>query len=382
MLNMKTKLKSAVPFIIILFLISSCETSGNNSSSVTEPEISYLKDLAAARGITIGSLYNYGYSNPIYVNYLTYNDVLKSEFSMMSLEWEFAMDEIWTSESVYDYTYLDHALQYAYDNNISVRGTHIFWHANIPSWLESGAYDSVTVQSLVQAYITALFNHIQTNFPGVMTEVNVVNEVIRDDWDTDTTYNELRNTFWVQKLGTNYIENAFNWTKTAFPSAKLFINDYGTEFQGAKQIRLTNLLAALQTASVPVDGVGLQAHFSIHDIMEDPFDPALFSTALNIYKTMGFEIAITEMDVRINDDQTGITDAKLLDQAARFKQVVQLSLENSAVKSISLWGFNDDLSYLNGSAAWLPQTRDWGLIFDADFIKKPAYYSITEALLF
>jgi endo-1,4-beta-xylanase len=371
-----------VPFIIILFLISSCETSGNNSSSVTEPEISYLKDLAAARGITIGSLYNYGYSNPIYVNYLTYNDVLKSEFSMMSLEWEFAMDEIWTSESVYDYTYLDHALQYAYDNNISVRGTHIFWHANIPSWLESGAYDSVTVQSLVQAYITALFNHIQTNFPGVMTEVNVVNEVIRDDWDTDTTYNELRNTFWVQKLGTNYIENAFNWTKTAFPSAKLFINDYGTEFQGAKQIRLTNLLAALQTASVPVDGVGLQAHFSIHDIMEDPFDPALFSTALNIYKTMGFEIAITEMDVRINDDQTGITDAKLLDQAARFKQVVQLSLENSAVKSISLWGFNDDLSYLNGSAAWLPQTRDWGLIFDADFIKKPAYYSITEALLF
>lgn len=343
-----------------------------------------LKTLAADKSISIGTLYNYAYSQSSYDDSDCYNTTIVSDFDTISLEWEFAMDEIWQGEYSYDYTYLDKALEFARDNGLKVRGTHLLWYSTIPEWLEEGSYTGTQVAAFLQSYIDALFGHIESNYPGIVVEINVVNEVIRDDNDSDATYGDLRNTFWAQKLGSSYVEDVFNWADSAriaaSSNAKFYINDYDIELESGKQDRFITLLDNLIAASVPVDGVGLQAHFSIHDNIDDAFDKTEFTNVLNEYAGKGMEISLTELDVRINDDETRKTSTKLDEQKALYKQVVEICLTVSAVKGIHLWGFNDDLSYLNGSADWLPQNRDWGLIFDGAYQAKPAYYGIAEAL--
>ncbi len=224
--------------------------------------------------------------------------------------------------------------------------------------------------------------HITTNFPGILSAINMVNEVIRDDADPDTTYGNLRNTFWVRKLGATFITDIANWTKAAMGSESipLYLNEYGVELAGDKLLRFLSLLDDLQSSSVPLDGVGLQAHFSIHDLIDDPFQGTVFQSVLEEYASRGLYIEITELDVRINDDQSGKSDDKLIRQSDLYQEVVAAALNNPLVKGIHLWGFQDDLSYLNGSADWLPQSRDWGLIFDENFQPKPAYYGLARAL--
>jgi len=126
----------------------------------------------------------------------------------------------------------------------------------------------------------------------------------------------------------------------------------------------------------------LQCHFTTdkEELYDVPFDKTKFENAIADYQNLDLEIIITELDVRINDDQKGKSDEKFEEQAVVYRQVFETCLKYSLVKNITMWGFNDDLSYLNGSAEWLPQSRDWGLIFDENFNPKPSYFSVTEEL--
>lgn len=364
--------------ISIILIFSSCDKTEYNPNS----KDTYLKQLAAGKNITIGSLYNYGFSHSGYEDYEIYNKVIAEEFDIYALEWEFAPDELWIGEYEYDFNYLDKALKFAKDNNLKVRGTHLLWYAQTPDWLKNGDYNSSQVKTMLKAYINELFTHVKTEYPDVLTEISVSNEILIDS-ETEGDYGFLRECFWVEKLGEYYIDSAFVWVKQVYPEGKLILNEYGNEFKGDfKTQKFLELAIRLKNSGIPIDAVGLQCHFTIDktEIYDVAFDQTKFENALADYQNLGLEIIITELDVRINDDQKGKTDTKLNEQAEIYRQVFETCLKFSLVKNITLWGFNDDLSYLNGSAEWLPQKRDWGLIFDEDFNPKPAYSSITDEL--
>lgn len=371
----------ALGLFVLLRLLVSCGDACTPVSKST-----YLKDLATDRDVTIGTLYNYGYSHPGYDDSAIYNRTITDEFHTISLEFEFAMDEIWVDPAEYVYTYLDHALEFARTNGLRVKGTHLVWHAQTPDWLvdgfANGTYVATEVSDLTQDYITALFAHITSAYPGIVESVNVVNEVIRDDYDADDTYAEFRNTLWREALGPDFVARLLSWTATASEGSgiRLVVNDYGIELPGPKKDRFDVVLSSLQTLAAPIDAVGLQCHFSIHDIIDDPFDEDDFVGVLDSYADRGFDIELTEIDVRINDDRAGRTDSKLAQQAALFGRVVTAALRNPNVVGIHFWGFNDDLSYLNGHAEWLSQRRDWGLLFDSCYRPKPAYFAVADAL--
>ncbi len=366
---------------MILAGIAGCKKDNGDLPPIPKPAVDTLmKELAVLKNINIGSLFNHSYSSANYKDYLIYNKTISDEFSVMSLEWEFAANEIWTGEYLYDYKYLDKALLFAKEHNMKVRGTHLLWYGQMPGWLENGNYSSDEVKTMLKAYINNLFTHIKTDFPGIMTEVSVANEILRDD-NIQSDYGDLRQNFWVEKMGEHYIDSAFVWTSKAYPYAKLLLNEYGNEYNGdSKTKRFIDLITRLKNNNIPVDAVGLQCHFSIHDSYDVAFDTQKFEAAIAKYASLGYEVYLTELDVRINDDQTGESEAKYLQQAALYKKIFQSALKNNHVKEITFWGFNDDLSYLNGSAEWLPQSRDWGLIFDNNYNRKPAYYTIIEAL--
>lgn len=372
------KIVFKITVVIFMLLLIGCKESDN-------PDIrkdTYLRQLAAQKNISVGTLYNYSYSHPGYKDFEKYNRVIKEEFDIVALEWEFSPDELWKGEYQYDFKYLDKALKFAKDNNLKVRGTHLLWYAQTPDWIKNGNYSPARLKAMLKAYINALFTHVRAAYPGVLTEVSVANEVLSDN-ETPGPHGFLRDCIWVEKLGNFYIDSAFVWVRDIYPEAKLILNEYGNEFGGDfKTQKFLELATRLKNSGIPIDAVGLQCHFTIdkHELIDVPFVQQKFENALGHYQAAGLEILITELDVRINDDKKGKSDTKFRQQAEIYRQVFESCLKFPSVKGITMWGFNDDLSYLNGNASWLPQKRDWGLIFDANFNPKPAYFSIASEL--
>lgn len=363
---------------LILLLSTSCK----KEPAVPEPIEDPLRALGAAHGLAIGSLFNYGYSHAGYADHAAYNSVISTHFDHMALEWEFSMDECWLGPQEYDFTYLDKALDFAEDHAMTVRGTHLFWYAQVPNWLENSSFNPMQIRDMAKAYVDTLFRHIHQQYPGVLTEVSVANEVLTDA-ETPGVSGWLREEFWSEKLGPYYIDSAFVWTRNAYPSGVLMLNDYGNEFAGTtKSVAFEELLSRLISAGIPVDAVGLQCHFTIDTTgqLDEPFDSTAFQLAIETYSTYGVDVYVTELDVRINDDQSGPSASKWERQAALYGQVTAMLRDAPSAKGMTLWGFNDDLSYLNGGAGWLPQNRDWGLIFDADYQTKPAFWTISGEL--
>ena len=73
----------------------------------------------------------------------------------------------------------------------------------------------------------------------------------------------------------------------------LFYNDYNTE-RPEKMECVYKLLKQLKDAKVPVDGVGLQAHWSL----QEPTGKELRAT-IERFASLGLQVQITELDVSV-----------------------------------------------------------------------------------
>ena len=69
-----------------------------------------------------------------------------------------------------------------------------------------------------------------------------------------------------------FFANLFKWARAADANVPLFYNDYGIEEYGeSKTTQMLNLVQELKnTHNAPIDGVGLQSHFSLANINADP----------------------------------------------------------------------------------------------------------------
>lgn len=80
---------------------------------------------------------------------------------------------------------------------------------------------------------------------------NLPLEPFNDDgtYRTDVFYNTL---------GVGYIATAFKTAHAADPNAKLYLNEYNLEYNGAKFNSALTLVKSLLAAGVPIHGVGFQ----------------------------------------------------------------------------------------------------------------------------
>lgn len=368
--------------LAVTILLFSCGGGGGSSSSPQpdQPtaEVSYdtLREATEAKsGIFVGSLYNDGYMQHNDDD-ATYRTSLATHFNMMSLEYSIAMEEIWEDENTINFTRPDVAFDYARANNMAVRVSHLLWYSTIPEWLSAGSYSDAEIENLIQGYITTVMSHYITNYPDVYTEWNVVNEAVSHDSPT-----ELRDTFFVQKLGTDYIAKAFQWAEDVSSDAKLYINDYGcigsTNWNNSRKATLLSIVNDLISRDIHIDGIGFQGHFAI----EEYNDIEAIRSDFADYADLGLELAFTEIDIRINDDLTGQTAAKEQIQSDLFKDIYQLCVDTPECKSVSLWGLADHLSFMNtGYADWLDQDVDWPLLIDENMQTKDVYDEIIEIL--
>lgn len=312
-----------------------------------------LRDLASRCAIWIGPAVAYG---PL-VGEPPYADTLGREFSILTPENDMKWAPIHPQQFVYSFDRADALVSFAGQNGMTVHGHTFVWHNQVPAWLASGSFTR-------DEMIDILRDHIYTvagRYSGSIAAWDVVNEAVNDD-------GSLRNTLWLNRVGPEYLDLAFQFAGDADPNAHLVYNDYGAEVINAKSNGIYDLLSGLLSRGVPIHGVGFQLHITTGGI-----NLPSFVQNMQRFADLGLEIYITELDVRM---QLPVTPERLAAQANVYAGILDACLAQPACRAFQMWGFTD-------AHSWVPSFFPGfgaALIFDEMYQPKPAYDALAQGL--
>ncbi|MGN9837816.1 endo-1,4-beta-xylanase [Nonomuraea sp. H19] len=258
----------------------------------------------------------------------------------------------------------DHLVDFGVEHGMTVRGHTLIWHSQTPDWVFAGA-DKATLLRRLENHVRTLV----TRYKGKIAAWDVVNEVV-DENQPDG----LRRSKWYEIAGLDFIRTAFRVAREADPDAKLFINDYNTEFP-RKREALYALVKRLKDEGVPIDGVGHQLHLNI----EQP--PASYvEDTIERFAPLGVDQQVTELDVSIYTDFVSsydtISPELLAEQGHRYKELFDVFRRQAGkLSSVTVWGESDDVSWLQ---SWPIPRLNAPLLFDHDLQAKPAYWAVAD----
>jgi endo-1,4-beta-xylanase len=313
-----------------------------------------LRDLADARGIWLGPAVAY----PPLINEPVYADTLQREFNFLTPENAMKWAATEPRQGQYTFGQADTILNFALDSGMGVHGHNLVWQSANPGWLTSGAFSRDDM-------INIMADHIYTvagRYSGSIAAWDVVNEALDGN-------GHLASGVWRDRLGTDYLDWAFQFARDADPYALLLYNDWGAEIVNTKSTAIYNMILDMQNRGIPIDGVGFQMHVDTRGL-----NYASFAQNLQRFADLGLALFITEMDVRI---QLPVTKAKLAAQADVYRNVLAICLNQPACYGFQMWGFTDLHSWIPGSYPGYGAA----LIFDEDYNPKPAYYALQSILV-
>ncbi|MFI6927715.1 endo-1,4-beta-xylanase [Nonomuraea spiralis] len=317
-----------------------------------------LRTLAAARGFRIGA----SVSSSALEKDSGYQDKLKYEFNSVTPENAMKWANLEATRGQETWGKADAIVDLATQNNQMVRGHTLVWHKSLPTWVTDGTLSTDELRD-------ALKQHIQKTvkrYAGRVAVWDVVNEALNDD-------GTLRQSIWLQRLGSGYIADAFRWAREADPSAKLYINDFDAEWATPKRDGLYKLVRDLRAQGVPIDGVGFQTHTLIKDPIPAALPLTQLQDTLKLFAGLGVDVAVTELDVRVKLP----SDAdKLAAQAETYRRAAAACVGVSRCVSLTMWGFTDKYSWVDSG---VPGWGDADLL-DRSLQKKPAYAKVQSVL--
>jgi endo-1,4-beta-xylanase len=313
----------------------------------------------------------YDIGNPVEAAFIA------KQFNSITPENAMKMGPIHPEENQYNWRDADSIVAFAQAHSIKVRGHNLCWHEQTPKWL---FYDNqgkvVTKEVLLQRLKDHIFT-VVNRYKGEIYAWDVVNEAIDDD-----SAGFLRKSLWYQICGEDFIVKAFEYAHEADPKAILFYNDYNTE-RPEKRERVYRLLKKLVDAKVPVNAVGLQAHWSIYE----PSQKELI-TAIERFSSLGLKVQITELDMSIypweksaralrqgeSDAYTADLEQKQADQYAMVFKVFRQY--KSVISGVTFWNVSDKHTWLDEYP--VKGRKNYPLLFDQNLAPKKAYQSVVD----
>jgi endo-1,4-beta-xylanase len=348
-------------------------------AQTTAPAAPVLRDVPIGSALRLASLRAGG----------RYRDTFLREFESLTPENEMKMQALQPRRGQYDFAASDELVRFAQRNGKSVRGHTLVWGQALPLWLiDHGALDRIGLRlppivlprlprplgKLVGETTTLLTgwrrdelmevmkDHVRTvmrHHKGDIAEWDVVNEPMAEN-------GSLAPTVWRRFIGPQYIEQALRTARAADPQAKLFINDFGVEYPGAKLEGLVRLVQDLLARGVPLDGIGLQSHTHILGYT----DEATLTRTMRRFTRLGLEVQITEMDVAMSLLDAGRPE-RLQRQALAYGAAARACNAVVQCTRLTTWGFTDAVSWLRAGES--------ALLFDAKYRAKPAYAALRAA---
>ncbi|KAJ3565209.1 hypothetical protein NP233_g7784 [Leucocoprinus birnbaumii] len=237
-----------------------------------------------------------------------------------------------------------------------MRGHNCVWHSQLPDWVSDGGFDKATLLQIVDTHCSTVVGHFK----------NQIWDVVNEPFNEDGIFRE---SVFYNTTGTDYIESALRAARRADPKAKLYINDYNIEGTGAKSDGMYNLVKSLKKKGVPIDGIGVQGHLIVGSV------PTTIEANLRKFATLGVEIALTELDIRMD---LPVTQDKLQQQKKDYQNVIAACRNVPACIGVTIWDWTDKYSWVPGVFAGQGSPLPW----DENYQKKPAYAGIMEGFLF
>ena len=262
----------------------------------------------------------------------------------------------------YNFTYGDEDVAWAEQHNMLFRGHCLVWWNALPDWFKT----YVTPANAKQV-MTDHINHVVKHYAGRVYSWDVVNEAIYHDNRPDG----LRRKPWLDMIGPDYIDIAFQTAAAADPKAHLVLNEcyieHATPAEVARRGQLLALATRLKKSGVPVSALGLQSHLRGNT----PIDHAGMTTFLKQVHDLGLDIMITELDV----DDVDVPGPQIAQTVAQ-KYAEYLALVSPFVKIITFEQLRNDPS--------IPKRPD-GLahkpnLFDEDYSKNGAFDAVVASL--
>lgn len=302
-----------------------------------------------------------------------HQDLLLRHFNNITAENAMKPVAIQPREGEFTWEGADKLVAFARANDLAVHGHTLVWHKQAAEWMfaDDAGNPLETTPENKELVLQRLTDHIRAIVERYQEEINVwyvVNEVIDPAQE-----NCLRRSRWYELTGIDYIVTAFQAANEAAPGTTLLLNDYNTT-DPQKRACIYNLVKALQTEGVPIDGLGMQMHVNI----ESPAAGAVEET-IETFAELG-EVQITELDMSIYNSDTGaysvVPEEVLIQQGYRYQELFEV-FERQApnIGSVTFWGLADDHTWLK---TW-PVTRlNAPLLFDEDLQAKHAYWGVID----
>ena len=277
----------------------------------------------------------------------------------------------------YNFKLADKIVAYGSKHNLKVNGHTLIWHSQLPAF-------ALKIKD-VDSFKTFFNNHITTvasRYSGKIFSWDVVNEALNED-------GTMRKSIFLEKLGDDFVTEAFRLTQKVSPNTELYYNDYNNE-QPQKRAGCLALVKKIQDAGVRIDGVGIQGHWHLGRVPLKDIEESILA-----YHALGLKVMITELDIEmlprtyqgadvsqrmtsnpaLNPYAKAIPDSLLQQQATDYENLFKLFLKHKdKITRVTFWGVNDGQSWLNG---WpVPGRTNYPLLFDRAFNPKPSYEAV------
>ncbi|MCU7550144.1 endo-1,4-beta-xylanase [Chitinophagaceae bacterium LB-8] len=281
----------------------------------------------------------------------------------------------------YNFDLADKLVAYGQKHHLPINAHTLIWHSQLPPFMRS-MKDADSVRKFFTDHITT----IASRYDGKVYSWDVVNEALEED-------GSLRKSIFLEKLGEDYIIDAFRLAQKAAPNTKLYYNDYNIE-QPQKRAGAIALIKKLKAAGVRIDGVGIQGHWRAYNVpLRD------IEQSIQEFSALGVEVMFTELDLGVlpnpwdgnsadvnqkaaynagmNPYAAGLPDSMQAKLTKGYEDLFRLFVKYSdQISRVTFWGVNDGQSWLND---WPIQGRtNYPLLFDRQFKPKPAFYKVIE----
>lgn len=304
----------------------------------------------------------------------TQKDLLVSHVNSITAENHMKFEHLQPKEGEFTFEQADEIVHFALSNNMVVRGHTLVWHNQTPPWMFYDREGKVVGKELLFERLKAHISTVIQRYKGKVYCWDVVNEAVADEGN-----DLLRISRWSEIAGMEFIEKAFLYAREADPNALLFYNDYNESFP-EKREKIYKLVKSLLEKHIPVDGIGLQAHWSLtRPTLEE------IRLAIERYASLGVQLHITELDISMfefddhRNDLIKPTDQMVDKQAERYDQIFSLFKEYSdVIRNVTFWGIADDYTWLDNFP--VKQRKNWPFLFDENHQPKPAFWKVCTCL--
>jgi endo-1,4-beta-xylanase len=305
--------------------------------------------------------------------------LVPQQFSAITPENIMKAEVIHPAWDMYNFDLADKLIDYGKKNNIAVFGHTLIWHSQLAPFVSK-----ISGNDSFKIFFTNHINTIAARYDGKVKGWDVVNEALEED-------GTMRKSIFLQKLGDDYVVEAFRLAQKAAPNTELYYNDYNIE-QPKKRAGAIALIKKIQAAGVRIDAVGIQGHWRAYNIPLKEIEESI-----NEFAALGIKVMFTELDLgmlpnpwdsdaadvnmkaeysaKMNPFTSGLPDSMQAKLTKGYEELFRLFLKNKGkVSRVTFWGVNDGQSWLNG---WPIKGRtNYPLLFDRNFKPKPAYYSV------